>query len=115
LIAALAHNSTLSVRTDIDDCSPFSDCFWGSRHRAFDDLLIRHLSGRHIVLLGKCQPRNEDDRTPQCQRNVPHETISSSFVSGTIALPRPSANNLIQALVEEERQRFRDWLLQLST
>ena len=79
LVAALAYNSNFSIRTDIDDCSAFSDSLRRSRHGAFDNLVISHLSGRHIVLLSKRQPRNEDDRTPKCQCNVSYEATPSSL------------------------------------
>src|SRR4051812_22160390 len=63
----------------------------------FDDLLIRHLSGRHIVLLSNRQSRNEYGRTPECQCNVLHRTMSSTSQTGhrsTLALWRTGWNGI---------------------
>src|SRR5262245_28493307 len=59
LVAALTHHSDFSVRPDIDDRSALSDRVGGSRHRAFDDLLIGHLPRRHTVLLGNSGPATQ--------------------------------------------------------
>src|SRR5262249_55291635 len=91
LITALAHNSNFPIAAHIDDRSSLADRFWGSRHGAFYDFLIRHRSRRHGVLLSRRYRRTENDQTHECCSNVSHGSTSFFCKGILIRSPRRRA------------------------